>query len=162
MSSPPTNYRSRAVRALVLLHDENLRRFLHVWKQARAASVIPPVTEDPAYTSLDALLRHVFGAARGYMTWMCEVLELPDPEIRIPPHAAVLAAEADSYMEHVLSDGARLCRMSAMIGWRRRVSVAIANAILHRRDVGTRGHASHSARVPRTDEELTNGLCRSR
>ena len=74
-------YKSRAVRALVLLHDEHLRRFLVVWKQARAASVTLPQTEDPAYASLDTLLRHVLRAARGYMTWMCEVLELPDPEI---------------------------------------------------------------------------------
>jgi uncharacterized damage-inducible protein DinB len=102
MSSPPPAYRSRAVRALVLLHDENLRRFLVVWKQARAASIVLPVTEDPAYASLDSLLRHVLGAARGYMTWMCEVLELPDPEIRVPPHATALAVDADNYLEHVL------------------------------------------------------------
>ena len=59
-------------------------------------------TGDPAYVSLETPLRHVLGAARGYMTWMCEVLELPDPEIRIPPERMALAAEADSYMEHVL------------------------------------------------------------
>jgi uncharacterized damage-inducible protein DinB len=95
-------YRSRAVRALVLLHDEHLRRFLVVWNQAQAASVVLPKTDDPAYASLETLLRHVLGAARGYMTWMCEVLELPDPQIRIPPEPTALAAEANSYMEHVL------------------------------------------------------------
>ena len=41
-----------------------------------------PKTDDPAYESLDTLLHHVFRAARGYMTWMCEVLELPDPEMQ--------------------------------------------------------------------------------
>ncbi len=102
MSSTALTYRSRAVRALVALHDEHLRRFLIVWKQARAASVVLPITEDPAYASLETLLRHVLGAARGYMTWMCEVLELPDPEIRLPPEPTALAADADSYMEHVL------------------------------------------------------------
>jgi len=95
-------YRSRAARALVLLHDEHLRRFLVVWRQAQAASVVLPKTDEPAYASLETLLRHVLGAARGYMTWMCEVLELPDPEIRIPPEPQALAAEADRYMEHVL------------------------------------------------------------
>jgi len=78
-------YRSRAVRALVLLHDEHLRRFLDVWNQAHAASIGLPTTTDPSYASLEVLLRHVLGAARGYMTWMCQVLELPDPEIRTPP-----------------------------------------------------------------------------
>jgi hypothetical protein len=102
MPSPPLVSRSRAVRALVLLHDEHLRRFLVVWKQAREASVRLPETDDPDYASLDTLLRHVLRAARGYMTWMCEVLELPDPEIRVTPDAAALSGEADSYMEHVL------------------------------------------------------------
>jgi hypothetical protein len=87
---------------LVLLHDEHIRRFLVVWKQAQAASIVPPKTDDPAYASLETLLRHVLGAARGYMTWMCEVLELPDPAIRIPPAPTDLPGEADSYMEHVL------------------------------------------------------------
>ena len=36
------------------------------------------------------------------MTWMCEMLELPDPAIRTAPEPAALAREADSYMEHVL------------------------------------------------------------
>ena len=87
---------------MVLLHDAHLRRFLVVWNQAQAASVVLPKTADPAYASLETLLHHVLRAARGYMTWMCEVLELPDPEIRTPPEPAALAAEADSYMEHVL------------------------------------------------------------
>ena len=102
MPSTALVYRSRAVRALVLLHDEHVRRFLVVWTQAQAASVVLPKTDDPAYASLETLLRHVLGAARGYMTWMCGVLELPDPEIRVPPEPAALAAEADSYMDHVL------------------------------------------------------------
>jgi hypothetical protein len=102
MPAPDITYRSRAVRAMVLLHDEQLRRFLVVWKQARAASIVLPQTNDPAYASLDTLLRHVLGAARGYMCWMCEVLELPDPEIPAPPDAPALSAVADSYMEQVL------------------------------------------------------------
>ena len=102
MPSSDLAYRSRAVRALILLHEESLRRFLIVWNRARAASVVLPHSEDPAYASLETLLRHVLGAARGYMTWMCEVLELPDPMIRTPPEATALPAEANSYMEHVL------------------------------------------------------------
>ena len=102
MPSPDLACRSRAVRALVLLHDAHLRRFLVVWKEARDAAVVLPATDDPAYASLDTLLLHVLRAARGYMTWMCEKLELPDPEIRMPPDATALSGDADSYMEHVL------------------------------------------------------------
>jgi hypothetical protein len=95
-------YRSRAVRALMLLHEEHLRRFLVTWKRAKTMSVPLPVTDDPSYVSLDALVHHVLRASRGYMVWICEVLELPDPEIRVPPDATVLSQEADSYLEHVL------------------------------------------------------------
>lgn len=86
----------------MLLHDAHLRRFLIVWRQAHAGSVVLPETADPAYTTLDTLLRHVLNAARGYMTWMCEMLELPDPEIRIAPEPAVLSQDPESYMEHLL------------------------------------------------------------
>ena len=104
MTMPSTDlaYRSRAVRALVLLHDEHLRRFLVVWNRAQAASVVLPRTDDPTYVSLETLLHHVLGAGGRYMTWMCEVLELPDPEIRIPPEPTDLPREAATYMEHVL------------------------------------------------------------
>ena len=101
---PPSDpsYRSRAVRALVLLHEEHLRGFVHVWRRARASSVVLPQTHDPAYASLDTLARHVAGAARGYLTWMCEVLNLADPDVRPAPDAAALPKELESYVEHVL------------------------------------------------------------
>ena len=44
MPSADLAYRSRAVRALVLLHDEHVRRFIVVWNQAQAASVVLPKT----------------------------------------------------------------------------------------------------------------------
>src|ERR1035441_4132291 len=61
-----------------------------------------PPTPDPAYASLEALGRHVLSAAGGYMTWMCEVLALPDPGIRHAPDQAAIVGDAEDYMEHVL------------------------------------------------------------
>jgi len=98
---PP--HQSRAVRALVLLHDEKMRRWLHVWRQARAAGIALPQTDDPSYASLDTLGRHVLRASRGYVTWICDVLQLSDPDIRPTPEAADVAKEADDYLEHLLS-----------------------------------------------------------
>ena len=95
-------YRSRAVRAMVLLHEEHLRRFVHTWRLALATSVSLPPTDDPAYASLGALGRHVLGAAGSYMVWMCEVLTLPDPGIRSAPDVAAMVRDADDYLEHVL------------------------------------------------------------
>ena len=44
----------------------------------------------------------MLGAARGYMEWCCEVLELPDPGLHRTPDVDTIEAEADAYLEHVL------------------------------------------------------------
>jgi hypothetical protein len=87
---------------MVLLHEEHLRRFVHTWRLALAASVSLPATDDPNYASLGALGRHVLGAAGGYMVWICEVLTLPDPGIRSAPEVGAVVRDADDYLEHVL------------------------------------------------------------
>src|SRR5579862_5334194 len=69
-------YRSRAVRAMVMLHEEHLRRFVQTWRRALATPVNLPSTTDPNYASLEALGRHVLGAAGGYLAWMCNALNL--------------------------------------------------------------------------------------
>ena len=95
-------YRSRAVRALVLLHEEHLRRFFQTWRAAVDASVSLPQTADPSYSSLGALEHHVLSAAAGYLVWICEMLTLPDPSVRPAPDATATISDADEYMEHVL------------------------------------------------------------
>lgn len=93
---------SRGVRVLVALHDIHLRLFFETWRRAKAEGALPPARGDADYATLDTLLRHVLGAARGYVVWCCEVLGLPDPGIREAPPAERIAAEADAYLEHVL------------------------------------------------------------
>ena len=96
------NYRYRGARALVLLHEKALRELLPVWKRAREAHVQLPSTQDPSYGSLESLLHHGLRAARGYMTWLCEKLGLPDPGIDPAPEAPRVEQEAERYIEHVL------------------------------------------------------------
>ena len=40
--------------------------------------------------------------ARGYMVWMCQKLNLPDPRDKASSDVATLEAEVDEYLEHVL------------------------------------------------------------
>jgi hypothetical protein len=87
---------------MVILHEEHLRRFVETWRQALAASVKLPQTTDPNYASLPTLGRHVLNAARGYVVWICEVLNLPDPAVRVAPDVAAILQDADEYLEHVL------------------------------------------------------------
>src|SRR5258708_18663268 len=95
-------YRSRAVRAMVLLHEEHLRRFVRTWRLALAAAVSLPPTDNPAYASLGALGRHVLNGSGEDLVWLCEVLKLADPRIRSGPDATAIVREADDYIEHVL------------------------------------------------------------
>ncbi|RPH96204.1 hypothetical protein EHM69_01840 [candidate division KSB1 bacterium] len=97
-----SNYSYRGARASVLIHEREMRRFLEVWRKAKARKVALPETDDPDYESLEHLLHHVFRAARGYMTWMCEKLALPDPQIEEAPPPERVESAADSYMNCLL------------------------------------------------------------
>ena len=107
MNSQLPEYKYNGARSLVLLHEQYLKSFVQTWKEAKAKNVALPKTDDPCYVSLEALLRHPLRSARGYMTWMCDKLELPDPKINPTPAEDEIEAAADSYLEHVI-DGWKL------------------------------------------------------
>jgi uncharacterized damage-inducible protein DinB len=99
--NPLPAYRYGAARTMVYLHEQYLQTCLEAWRQAKAADIQLPETEDPSYVSMERLLYHVLSAARNYMVWMCDVLALPDPEIDPPPAVENVAAEADEYLSHL-------------------------------------------------------------
>jgi len=96
---PPYAY--AGARAMVLLHERHLRAFLATWRQAAAAGVALPATQDPDYASLAGVLAHVLRSARGYMVWICQVMGLPDPAIDPAPAAESAAGEAEAYLAHL-------------------------------------------------------------
>jgi len=96
-------FKSRAVRAIVLLHERRMRDFLPAWKEAVRAKIPLPKSENPSYQSYGALLRHVLGAGRNFLVWVAESLKLPDPGLPEPPPAEQIGAEADGYLEKVLA-----------------------------------------------------------
>jgi uncharacterized damage-inducible protein DinB len=87
---------------MVHLHEQHLRSFLKTWKRAKELNIKLPETTDKDYESLETLLRHVFRAARGYMTWMCDKLKLPDPKIDPTPEAEKIKSAVDSYLQHLI------------------------------------------------------------
>lgn len=99
-------YRSRAARALVVMHEREMRRFLPIWLEADDHDVTLPPTDNRHYASRAHLVRHVFNAARGYMRWMTEKLGLPEPDIDEVPELDHVRERAEAYMEHLL-DGWR-------------------------------------------------------
>lgn len=102
MTEELSNYKSRSARAQVLLHEKHLRLCVEVWKQAKAANIKLPATDDEHYQSLETLLEHILGGARRSMLWICKQLKLPDPEIRPAPGVDTIEAEAEDYLEHLL------------------------------------------------------------
>lgn len=92
-------FKSRGVRALVHLQMREMSQLFLVWKQARRVGVKLPKTQDPAYQSLDLLMRHPLRSCRGYLTWLCEVLDRPDPGVPDPPAPERVAAEGPAYLK---------------------------------------------------------------
>lgn len=92
-------FRSRGVRALVQLQMNEMDQLFKVWRKAKRLGVKLPATRDPAYQSVDLLMRHPLRACRGYLTWLCEVLGRPDPKVPDPPEAENVAAQGAAYLK---------------------------------------------------------------
>jgi uncharacterized damage-inducible protein DinB len=95
-------YKYNGARALVILHERYLRSCIQAWKEAKKMEIKLPATDDENYKSLETLLRHILRASRGYMTWICNKLDLPDPGINSTPLAETVEAEVDEYAAHLL------------------------------------------------------------
>ena len=96
------NFRYRGARACILLHEQIMPQFVETWKQAKTAGISLPESRGKDYDSFETLLYHVLYSARWYMVWICEKLELPDPEIQPVPSLENIEAEVDRYVEHLL------------------------------------------------------------
>lgn len=101
MSEMP-EFRYRGARALLILHEREMRQFVNAWKEVKPSGVSLPESKNPGYASFDRLLHHVFFWARENMIWICEKLELPDPQIDEVPEPGKVEAEADKYLERLL------------------------------------------------------------
>ncbi len=97
-----SDYKYRGARACVLMHEQFMQDVLDLWWAAKSAEIKLPQTEDPDYQSLDHLLVHILRASRGYMTWMCEKLGLPDPDIQAAPAPEEVEEACDEYLDHLL------------------------------------------------------------
>lgn len=95
-------YKYNGARALVLLHEQNLKSCVDTWHTAKKLNIKLPETDNEDYESLETLLRHILRSARSYMTWMCDKLNLPDPGIEKTPEPDVIESKADKHVVHIL------------------------------------------------------------
>jgi hypothetical protein len=92
-------FKSRGVRALVMLQMAEMRQLFAVWKKAKRLGIKLPASRDPAYESLDHLMRHPLRSCRGYLTWLCEVLDRAIPDPPAPPEPKDVAAKGAAYLK---------------------------------------------------------------
>ena len=95
-------YKYNGARAMILLQEKHLKSFLDTWRKAKELNIQLPKTDDKDYESLQTLLRHILRASRGYINWICEKLDLPDPGIDPPPKKEEIEQKANSYLEHLI------------------------------------------------------------
>ena len=94
-------YKYNGARTLVLLHETHMKSFLSTWEKAKESKIKLPETDDLDYQSLETLLFHVLRASRGYMVWICDKLNLDNPQIKTPPSIADVKNKAGDYLNHL-------------------------------------------------------------
>ncbi len=98
------DFRSRAVRSLVELHERELRAFLATFERFRTSGKpLPDGLGDQAYASPSHLVTHVLGAAAGYLTWIGDRVGRPVAELSASREIERIAPRTGEYLEEVLA-----------------------------------------------------------
>jgi len=95
-------YKYNGARSMVIMHEKYLRSCVETWHEAKRLNIKLPATDDKDYESLETLLKHILRASRGYMTWMCDKLNLPDPGIEKTPEPEEIESKIDEHLTHIL------------------------------------------------------------
>jgi uncharacterized damage-inducible protein DinB len=97
-------FRSRAVRSLVELHEREMRSFLEVWKRFIASGLpLPEAHGDESYESRERLIGHVLMAGRGYLTRIGEWVGRPVTDVDDSKDPSAIAARAPGFADEVLA-----------------------------------------------------------
>jgi len=97
-------FRSRAVRSLVELHEHEMRSFLQVCKRCVDAGLpMPDAHVDETYESRERLAGHVLMAARGYLTRIGEWVNRPVTDVDGSQDPNDVVARASSFSDNVLA-----------------------------------------------------------
>jgi uncharacterized damage-inducible protein DinB len=96
-------YKSRAIRNLLELHDAELRAFLATWRRyARAGVPMPEAHGDEDYESIDRLGTHVLKAARSFLVRITEWLGRPAADLDMAEEVKDLTERADEFADSLL------------------------------------------------------------
>jgi len=97
-------FRSRAVRNLVDLHEREMRSFLEVWKQYTASDKpMPEARGDESYENRERLIGHVLMAARGYLTRIGEWVGRPVTDVDASQDPYEIVRRTSAFADEVLA-----------------------------------------------------------
>jgi uncharacterized damage-inducible protein DinB len=97
-------FKSRAVRNLVELHEQEMKRFFETWDRFIAAGApMPDARGDADYQSPDHLVGHVARAARNYVTWIGDQLGRPVKDIDLETDSLKIAPRVRDFITEVLA-----------------------------------------------------------
>lgn len=95
-------YKYNGARSLIILHEKYINEFFKTWKEAKKLNITLPKTNDTDYESLETLLKHVLRSSGGYIIWICEKLNLPNPKITEPSDIKEIEGKAEEYIIYLL------------------------------------------------------------
>jgi len=97
------DFKSRAVRSLVELHEGELPKFLDAWERfAASGAALPEAHGDPDYETPEKLLSHVLRCALSYLTWIGDCVGRPVTDVKPETDPAILAATRRDFAAMVL------------------------------------------------------------
>ena len=97
-------FRSRAVRSLVDLHEREMRSFLQLWKRFVASDKpMPEAHGDEHYENRERLLAHVLMAARGYLTRIGEWVGRPVSDVDASTDPYEVVRRESAFIDEVLA-----------------------------------------------------------
>jgi len=97
-------FRSRAVRSLVELHERELHAFLEVWRRFVAVGVaMPEAHGDESYASPERLGGHVLIAARNYLVRIGEWVERPVTDVDAAADPLAVVQRAPQFAGEILA-----------------------------------------------------------
>jgi uncharacterized damage-inducible protein DinB len=97
-------FKSRAVRSLVELHEREMQSFLQVWKRFVAADLpMPEAHGDESYQDRERLAGHVLMAARWYLTRIGEWVGRPVSDVDASQDPYQIVARISDFSDEVLA-----------------------------------------------------------
>jgi len=97
-------FRSRAVRSLVELHEQEMKSFLEIWKRFVSSSLpMPDAHGDESYADRERLAGHVMMAARGYLTRIGEWVSRPVTDVDDTKDAYEVVGRIEKFSDDVFA-----------------------------------------------------------